>query len=193
MKFIIGIGNEDKRYEETRHNIGFKVVNWIQAHRKPVSHAVRWSEKEDLKAFIARLDEDHFLIKSKLFVNNTGGTVSMIRERNPSAKPSDYLFVCDDVNLRFGKMRLRASGSAGGHHGLESVIQALGTEFPRLRIGVGNESMPKDDLTSFVLARFTAQEEKELGGIFEKAASVCESWMNEGFDSAMNCLSRLQS
>jgi PTH1 family peptidyl-tRNA hydrolase len=118
----------------------------------------------------------------------TLGSLAGRQDRAPEA-----LVVCDDVNLDFGKLRLRASGSAGGHHGLESVIEVLGTEdFPRLRIGVKNENMPKD-LAGFVLERFSGPEKKELPKILENAASVCEAWINEGFDAAVNRLSRLQS
>ncbi len=193
MKFIIGIGNEDRSYQDTRHNVGFKVVDWIQAHSKLTSKAARWSKSNDLKALVAKWDESSFLVKSKLFVNNTGATVSMIRTRNPEVGPGDYLFVCDDVNLKFGKMRLRLSGSAGGHHGLESVIGTFGSEnFPRLRIGVGTDCLP-EDLTDFVLQNFSSEEEKELKVILEKAALVCESWLKDGFQAAQDKLSQLQS
>ena len=147
----------------------------------------------DLKAFIAQLNDSTFLAKSQLFVNNTGGTISAIQARNPELKPSDYLLVCDDVNLSFGKLRIRESGSAGGHHGLESVIVNRSTdEFPRLRIGVGNDSMP-NDLASFVLEEFSSEEKKELPKILEKAVLVCEAWEKKGFESARDLLSRLQS
>ncbi len=132
------------------------------------------------------------LLKPKVFVNNTGDAVFALL-RKYGAQPKNVLVVCDDVNLKFAKLRLREHGSAGGHHGLESIIEHLGSdEFPRLRIGVGNDSMP-EDLTSFVLGKFDKYEKKKLGNILEQAVSVCEAWINEGFESARNELSRIQS
>ena len=191
MKFIIGIGNEDRTYHGTRHNVGFRVVDLLQSQVKSNSKAARWSKKSDLQALVAQWDENCFLVKSKLFVNNTGVTVSRIQAQNPGVDFSVCLFVCDDVNLKFGKMRLRSTGGAGGHHGLESVIGALGSEdFARLRIGVGIDSLP-EDLTDFVLQNFSSEEEKELKVILKKAATVCESWMKDGFQAAQNKLSQI--
>jgi PTH1 family peptidyl-tRNA hydrolase len=190
MKFIIGIGNTGEEYEGTRHNIGFTVVGAI----KDRGSYPKWNFKKRFNAWVAELLGNVWLVRSTLFVNNTAGTISALRENTPFVLPQDYLVVCDDVNLEFGKMRLRASGSAGGHHGLESVIQALGTEeFPRLRIGVGSENMPKNDLTNFVLGHFTPEEKNALEMVLGKAASVCDSWIKDGFDGATNRLSRLQS
>lgn len=186
MKFVIGIGNAEKKYEDTRHNIGFRVVECLSQ--------AKWSEKDDLGALVADFGGGIFAVKPTLFVNNTGGTVERILERHPELRSDrDLLFVCDDVNLDLGKLRLRASGSAGGHHGLESVIAALGSEdFARLRIGVRNETMP-EDLTGFVLGRFSSEEEKEVKGIVKKAAVICEAWFGRGFDEASKVLSQLQS
>ena len=193
MKFVVGIGNPGKQYEKTRHNIGFQVVDAILDNPKINVRAVKWTAEFRFKAFIAQPDNNLFLAKSMLFVNKTGDTVLEIQDQNPEMKPSDYLFVCDDVNLAYGKLRLRESGTAGGHHGLESVIEALGSEdFPRLRLGVKNENMPKD-LTDFVLKPFSTGEKKEVNTILVNAASICETWMFEGFGAAINRLSRLQS
>ncbi len=171
MKFIVGIGNPGRKYDGTRHNVGFRALERLRG----------------------RALKDTVLVKPDTFVNNTGEAVAECMRRQ-GALPSDFLIVCDDVNLAFGKLRLRDSGGPGGHHGLESVIEAVGGEgFARLRIGVGSEGMPKDDLTDYVLGRFGTEEEKALEGILEKAASVCESWVNEGFGGATNTLSRLQS
>ncbi len=173
MKFIVGIGNPEKKYDGTRHNIGFEAL-------------------DALRAILGRR-EDVLLIKPDTYVNRTGDSVSKLC-RKYTASPSDFLFVCDDVNLAFGKMRLRASGGAGGHHGLESVIAAFGSEdFARLRIGVGNETMPKDDLSEFVLGKFDRVENGMLEEILGKAASVCDTWVGEGLKPAMDRLSKLQS
>ena len=129
------------------------------------------------------------LIRPDTFVNNTGEAVSaLVKKYDPKA--ADILVVCDDVNLDFGKLRLRASGSAGGHHGLESVIASLGSgDFPRLRVGVRKPDMPRD-LAGFVLEKFSQEEEGRIGAILDGAASVCVSWAREGFEAAMNRLSQ---
>lgn len=184
MKFIVGIGNPEKQYEKTRHNIGFRVLDrWCAAS------SGAWREKKKYRSQVCSLETAQ-LFKPETYVNNTGETVSVLRQKK-GVLPADFLVVCDDVNLSFGKLRLRDSGSAGGHHGLESVIRALDTEhFARLRVGVGGMMMPKGDLTDYVLGLFTAQEQKELSGVLDKAMSVCQSWVNDGFHGALNCLSR---
>ncbi len=188
MKFIIGIGNPGKKYEHTRHNIGFVSMDVLIKH---LSGSLSWKETSELKAEVHAAD-DIFLVKPSTFVNHTGEVLKAIEGKyHPGLK--DILVVCDDVNLRFGKLRLRDSGSAGGHHGLESAIEALGSEdFPRLRIGVGTEELPKD-LEGFVLEKFSGEESKKVGAISEKAVLICESWIKEGFQAAQGRLSQLQS
>ena len=135
MKFVIGVGNPDKIYDKTRHNVGFAIVDC-------------------LFGMITRKAEV-LLVKPRTYVNRTGDAVLSLLKKHPKSAPKDFMLVCDDVNLAFGKMRLRESGSSGGHHGLESVIQAFNSEdFTRLRFGVGHEKMPAD-LTGFVLEKFS--------------------------------------
>ena len=188
MKFVIGIGNPGKKYEHTRHNIGFVSMDALV---KRLSGSPDWKETLELKAETHATD-DIFLVKPSTFVNHTGEVLKAIEGKyHPDLK--DILVVSDDVNLRFGKLRLRDSGSAGGHHGLESIIASLGSEdFPRLRIGVGIEEMPKD-LEGFVLEKFSGEESKKIAGLSEKAVFICESWIKEGFQAAQGRLSQLQS
>lgn len=192
MKFIIGIGNPGKEYSHTRHNIGFQVVDYISSHSryKNDTYTVLNLEKSsELKAHIAFLTNNIGLAKPDLYVNNTGGTISAITNKY-GINNSDFLIVCDDVNLPFGKLRLRQSGSSGGHKGLESVIQDRGLEdFPRLRIGVGNDTMPKD-LSTFVLEKFSNEEMKQLTDIVGKAALISETWAVDGFEAAMAVLNK---
>ena len=174
MKCIVGIGNPGKEYQGTRHNIGFQVLDQIKSS----------------KAF--GVSKDIVLKKPSTFVNRSGLAVAEAVKKH-RLLPGSVLVVCDDVNLEFGKMRLRAKGSSGGHRGLESVIEALGTEeFPRLRVGIKNDRMPKD-LAPFVLDCFDPKEAKALPGILENAVSVCRAWALDGVSSAMDVLSRLQS
>ncbi len=187
MKFIVGIGNPEKKYQGTRHNAGFEVLDRLAAKHKP---SKGWKEVRKLQAVVAEI-EQAFLVKPVTFVNRTGESLAeVVREYHPESR--DILVVSDDVNLDFGKLRIRPSGSAGGHHGLESAIAALGSEeFPRLRFGVRNAEMP-EDLNGFVLDRFNPEESKALDTIFERAVLICEDWMNDGFEAAARRLSRLQ-
>lgn len=172
MKFVIGIGNPEKKYDGTRHNIGFRAVDTLAKKLGKIP--------------------DVLFVKPGTYVNRTGEEAARLREKHDAAA-ADFLFVSDDVNLVFGKLRFRAGGSSGGHHGLESVIEAFGSgDFARLRIGVGGENLPKD-LAPYVLEKFTKREEEELPTILEKASEICESWIRGGPDAALNCLSRLQS
>lgn len=188
MKFIIGLGNPGKKYERTRHNIGFVGIDALSAR---LFASPKWKEAPELKAQV-NADNEIFLVKPSTFVNHTGETLKAIEEKyHPGIK--DFLVVSDDVNLQFGKLRLRDSGSAGGHHGLESIIAALGSEdFARLRLGVGHDPMPKD-LEAFVLEKFSEEEEKRVSKILEKTTFICERWVKEGFQAALNQLSQLQS
>ena len=147
MKFIVGIGNPGEKYKKTRHNVGFEVLFGIRNRNNLTT------EKRLTKSLLIPFG-DSYLVRPNTYVNNTGQAIqNVIQELSVllnKQEPIDFLIVSDDVNLAFGKLRFRESGSRGGHHGLESVIASLGTEdFPRLRIGVANERMPKD-LTSFV-------------------------------------------
>ena len=169
MKFIVGVGNPEKKYEGTRHNVGFAVLDALKKNHK--SSAV--------------------LVKPSTYVNRTGVALREIVDQHHPAL-GDILVVCDDANLVFGKLRLRRLGSAGGHHGLLSAIETLGSEdFPRLRIGVKNESTPQD-LAPFVLEKFDKEEKKALARILDNAVLVCETWAAEGFEAALNQLSRLK-
>ena len=190
MKFIVGIGNPEKKYDKTRHNIGFRALEELVEQRE-----IQKKEKlPRFKKFQAEIfaEKGVLFIEPETFVNRTGDSVAFFL-REYEASPSDFLFLCDDVNLVFGKLRLRASGSAGGHHGLESVIEVLGEDFPRLRIGVGAAEMPKDDLTDYVLGRFSREEESSVGVILGNVASICEAWIDNGFERATSRLSQLQS
>lgn len=189
MKLIIGIGNPGKSYEKTRHNIGFTVLDALQKHADLA--ASKWQHKKNLLAEISEFG-DVVLIKPDTFVNRSGETAVAAADIFHAA-PKDILVVTDDVNLLFGKMRLRPSGSAGGHHGLESIERSLESDaYARLRLGVGQMDMPKD-LSEYVLKKFDADEVKKMNGILETALGVCVSWANEGFETAQRCLSQLQS
>src|SRR3990167_9462657 len=152
MKLIVGLGNPGKKYECTRHNIGFLVVDALQKH--------------DFKT--------RFL-KPDTFMNESGKAVSKAMSQT-NFTPQDILVIHDDADLAFGEMRLRTSRSSGGHRGMQSVIDALGTQdIPRLRIGIGRSANPEMTLEDFVLQSWTKEEEAELPSIIENACVKIES------------------
>jgi PTH1 family peptidyl-tRNA hydrolase len=166
VKLIIGLGNAGLAYRNTRHNIGFRVVdNFIKANRPKIA-------------------KDIVLLKPDQFMNNSGAAVKKaVKKWNADLK--DVLIICDDANLELGVIRFRAAGSAGGHKGLGSIIAALGTEnFNRLRIGIGADKSAV--LRDYVLSRFTASEKRLLGEVIDKAAEAVGVWIQEGIETAMN-------
>ena len=192
MKFVVGIGNPERKYELTRHNIGFHALDALRG-RLEAEKKKRLVLSKEFQAEVAFVSDDVLLIKPQTYVNRTGDSVRALCGKY-AAKPPDFLFVCDDVNLPLGTLRLRGSGGAGGHHGLESALEAFGSEgFARLRIGVGEEGMPKDDLTDYVLGKFEPAQEAMLKEILDRAVLVCKTWIEEGLQPALDKLSHLQS
>ena len=190
MKYVIGLGNPEDKYLWTRHNIGFAVVENVALsyYRKDPLILPDWKKDSHLQSWIYQFGEVTF-IRPLTYVNETGRVIAGLLK---SVNLADVLLVCDDVNLIFGKLRLRVSGSAGGHHGLESVIREINSEdFLRLRIGVGQQNMPTD-LTNYVLGRFNSDEMKQMDNLLKKATSVCQEWVEKDFESAMKKLSILQ-
>jgi PTH1 family peptidyl-tRNA hydrolase len=127
------------------------------------------------------------VLEPETFMNLSGAAVAAALAKLPVEDPArDLLVIFDDADLPFGKLRLRASGSGGGHNGLGDVIEKLGTrDVPRLRFGIGRPSVPMDTV-NFVLARFSPDEEKELGGHLDRAAQAVETFLAEGAAAAMN-------
>jgi len=179
MKAIVGLGNPGSEYKGTRHNVGFEVVDEL---------ARRW--KVRLKSWKSRAnlvlvrDHDVLLVEPKTFMNLSGQAVSGVMAFY-KIQPADVLVVVDEVQLPLGKLRLRRSGSAGGHNGLKSVIEHVGTDFPRLRIGVdrGDRNW---DLADRVLSRFPADEREIVDAAIARAADAAETFVSAGVELAMN-------
>ncbi len=192
MKYIIGIGNPGEKYEKTRHNVGFRAIEALKDKAQESAESrLRWREDEGIKGWICRCPA-YVLVKPGGYVNRSGRTVSGLIGKGSGIGLDDLLVVCDDANLDFGKLRLRKSGSAGGHHGLEDILSACASEeVARLRIGVRN-ARTGTDLVPFVLDVFEPVEEKALEKILDKAAEICLAWSRDGFGVAQNCLSRMQ-
>jgi len=184
MRLIVGLGNPGREYRETRHNVGFMVVDEI-ARRHNLTLAMAPSQIPD--AMIAKkFGLDGTLVAKPLtFMNNSGDPVSALA-RYYDISIGDLLVVVDEVALPFGWLRARARGSAGGHNGLKSVIARLGTmEFARLRLGVGRGDARRD-LADHVLSKFEADEQSALGEFITRAADAAEMFAAEGIEKVMN-------
>ncbi len=182
MKVIVGLGNPGPRYRGTYHNIGFDVVDEF-ARRHGASFGA--APADALIARVRGLAEDVVLAKPLTFMNLSGRAVGDL-QRFYKAAPEDLLVVFDDVNLPIGRLRLRPHGSAGGHNGLKSILECLGSDaIPRLRVGVGRGDTRRD-LASHVLSRVPAEEAALLAEAAALAADAAETFVASGLLEAMN-------
>ena len=182
MKLIVGLGNPGHEYRDTRHNVGFKVVDAL-AHRHGVSS---WSEKFGGLEGKARVNEMLVILVKPLSYMNLSGQAVQGFSAFYKVEAPDVLVIVDDVELPLGRLRARPGGGAGGHNGLKSVIQSLGTEdFPRLRVGVGRGEDGKN-LSNFVLGRFTEDEHEIISAAVLRAADASELFIEKGIGPAMN-------
>jgi PTH1 family peptidyl-tRNA hydrolase len=188
MKAIVGLGNPGAKYRGTRHNIGFAVVDEI-SRRAGVAF-----ESAPANALIAKWRRPDgiavLLVKPLTFMNESGQAVGELT-RYFKVELGDLLIVVDEVQLPLGRLRARARGSAGGHNGLKSAIAHLGSEFPRLRVGVGRgpegpEGRSRRDLADHVLARFDPDEAEEAARMTGRAADASEIFITSGIEAVMN-------
>lgn len=182
MKLIIGLGNPGRRYRATRHNVGWEAVDRL-ARRLGV--AVDTEEGWALVGTGTVGRTRVLLAKPLTYVNVSGTAVQDLRRRH-RAKPPDVFLVVDDLDLPLGRLRLRPGGSHGGHNGLRSVVEALGSEaFPRMRIGIGRPPAGIDP-AEFVLTPFSAEERQIMDAALDRAAEAIETALREGLPEAMN-------
>ncbi|MBP1606370.1 MAG: pth [Acidobacteria bacterium] len=186
MKLLVGLGNPGSRYRDTYHNVGFSVVDEI-ATRHGVGFGT--SPTEAVTARVRAGGIDVLLVKPLTYMNLSGRAVGALA-RYYRVEPEDVLAIVDDVNLPLGRLRLRRGGSAGGHNGLRSIIEDLGTQaFPRLRVGVGRGDVRRD-LSDYVLSRVAAEEREALDDAVRTAAEAAEWFAIEGIDAAMHRFNR---
>jgi peptidyl-tRNA hydrolase, PTH1 family len=188
MKLIVGLGNPGSEYRDTRHNVGFKVVDELQ-RRYGLEWAMAPSQVPD--ALVAkRYGADPLLLAKPLTYMNRSGEAVGALARYYGIAPEDLLVVSDEAALPFGRLRARAQGSAGGHNGLKSVIQGLGTTaFPRLRLGVGRGEASGEnrrELSDHVLAKFGADERAALESFITRAADAAGMFAADGILKVMN-------
>jgi PTH1 family peptidyl-tRNA hydrolase len=186
MKVVVGLGNPGPKYRRTRHNVGFDVLAELARRHGAGSPSVK-HEAEIAEAFVG--GEKTLLVAPQTYMNLSGRAVWPLVEfykLDPENLADELLVVCDDMNLDFGRLRMRAGGSAGGQKGLQNIIQHLGTEeVPRLRVGIGRPPGRMDG-AAYVLARFTEDEAAEMEHTIPEAADGVELWIREGIETAMN-------
>lgn len=187
MKLVIGLGNPGRDYERTRHNIGFMVVDELAWRMGDPGWKARF---KGLVAEGMLSGEKVVLLKPMTFMNLSGQSVSEA-VRWYHLDLDDALVVADDLDLPFGHLRMRARGSAGGHNGLASIFQLLGTnEVTRLKVGIGRG---RGQTHAHVLGRFTAEQERDLPIVIQEAADGAERWLTDGAVPTMNAINQRSS
>lgn len=184
MRLTVGLGNPGREYRDTRHNVGFLVVDEI-ARRHGLTLAMAPSQV--LETLVAKkYGPNPVLVARPLTYMNRSGDAVAALVRYYDIAPADLLVVVDEVALPFGRLRARARGSAGGHNGLKSIIERLGTtEFARLRLGIGRGD-PQRDLADHVLATFEPGERPALEEFIARAADAAEMFAADGIEQVMN-------
>ncbi len=181
---IVGLGNPGREYERTRHNAGFMVTERLASLWK-----AEWSTEKKFSARFARVERGGkrlLLCQPQTYMNLSGESVGSIAGYR-KIELSRVLVVVDDADLPFGEIRLRPSGSSGGHHGLESVEQHLGSrDYARQRIGIGRQDQSVRQIAGHVLAQFSPVERDILEKILQKACNQIECWLGFGVAKAMN-------
>lgn len=186
MKLVVGLGNPGRRYQATRHNVGFAVVDEVA---RRAGAAFELGRANAMTGRVGVGPASVLLAKPLTMMNLSGEAVAGLSSFYRIAPP-EILVVADDVNLPLGRLRLRARGSAGGHNGFRSIIGLLGTgEFPRLRVGVGRGD-PRRELADHVLARFDEDERPDVDTSVARAADAVELFIAEGIEAAMNRYNR---
>ena len=182
-RLIVGLGNPGEEYARTRHNVGFRAAELLAQ-----GCGVK-IDRFKFRAFSRQTTlagQKVLLVEPQTYMNNSGEAVWMLSDFY-KIPPQRILVLSDDVSLPVGRVRVRGEGSAGGHNGLKSIIQHLGSEsFPRVKIGVGQKPHPDYDLADWVLSAFTADEEKLLAPAVERAAAAAIEIVQNGVKSAAN-------
>ena len=188
MKLVAGLGNPGEQYRGTRHNVGFEVVD---ALARRVGADFETAPADALQARWRHPEGLVILAKPLTYMNLSGSAVGTLCRFYKVDLP-DLLVVCDDVNLPLGRLRGRASGTEGGHNGLRSVAEMLGTiEYARLRIGVGRGD-ERRDLADHVTARFEPDEKPGIDAAIARAADAVEAWVSRGMPAMMNMFNRVE-
>ena len=182
MKLVVGLGNPESQYRNTRHNVGFEVVAEL-ARRHGGGKPKLDFEAETIDVILA--GEKTLLVAPQTFMNDSGRAVRKVLDFY-KLEPTELLVVCDDMNLDTGRLRMRPQGSAGGQKGLHDIINRIGTEsFTRLRLGIGRPPA-RMGVTAYVLGKFRSEERGNIDVAIAEAADGVELWIRDGIEAAMN-------
>ena len=180
---VVGLGNPGDKYENTRHNVGFMTAD-VLAERKGVP--VQRLKFKALTTTLTLGGAQVLLMKPVTYMNLSGEAVGEAA-RFYKIPPERVLVISDDVSLHAGKLRIRRSGSAGGHNGLKNIIAHLGTDaFPRIKVGVGGKPHPDYDMADWVLGKLSGEDKKAVDAAVERAADAVERYIQDGPDKAMS-------
>lgn len=186
MKIIFGLGNPGREYRETRHNIGFKVVEKLSSGYRIRLDRCKFSSLLGE----GKIEKEKVILAKPLTFMNEVGKAFLALKESYGIEPQNILVVTDDADLSPGRIKILPQGGGGGHKGLLSIIENLKSEeFPRLRIGIGRPS-EKISLTEWVLEEFSSQENPLIEKALENACGAVELWVKEGIESAMNRFNR---
>ena len=179
---LVGLGNPGEQYEDTRHNVGFQVMDEVAGRQnKPIQRL----KFQALTNTMTISGEKALVMKPITYMNLSGQAVRQAAAFY-KVPPERILVVSDDTALPVGRLRIRPKGSAGGHNGLKNIIQHLGTDqFPRLRVGVGEKPHPDWDLADWVLGKFTGEDKTAIGAAVKRAADAVECILAEGLERGM--------
>lgn len=187
MKLIVGLGNPGRQYQDCRHNIGSRVIRALSKNYRVILK--RKARLLSLCAKIKIKDQEVILALPLTYMNLSGKAVASL-VKNCEIDLNALLVVCDDLDLDLGRMRLRASGSSGGHRGLDSISKALGSlGFARLRLGIGRPPKGREP-AAYVLSPFRRQEIPQVNEVVERALSCCQIWASAGINKGMNIFNR---
>ena len=180
---LVCLGNPGREYAETRHNIGFMVAELLAEEQHCRIDRIRFKA---LTGTVTIGKEKVLVMKPQTYMNLSGEAVGEAA-RFYKIPPERVLVVQDDVSLPLGKIRVRGSGSAGGHNGLKSIIQHLGTDaFPRVKVGVGMPEHPEHEMIDWVIGKFTKEERKTLDEALKRALAAAECVITQGVNAAQN-------
>lgn len=190
MKLIVGLGNPGKQYEKVRHNLGFMVLDGMVGKDK-------WEEESKFQSEVLKLSQDVWLVKPQTYMNNSGVAVLKMVDYF-KLTPEEVIIVHDDLDLMLGKVKVRQGGAAGGHHGVESIISALGSDqFIRVRLGIGPSTGSGQAMLGehrkahfnaehFVLEPFMPNEKSKVKHMVKQAEGALEILLDKGLDVAQN-------
>lgn len=188
LPLVAGLGNPGREYESTRHNLGWRVLDALAA-----KHRLAWKAAPHFEATLARWDvggdRPRWLVKPQTFMNDSGRAVGAVARYYQMAA-ADIVAVHDDLTIDFALVKVTAGGSAGGHNGVASLIEQLGTGFVRYRIGIGPKQPAEMELTDYVLGGFTTEQQTIISQKLESYVQGLELLLARGLEPAMNQLNR---